>query len=218
MKTDKQLQQDVAEELRWDPSINEKEIGVAAKDGVVTLSGTVDSYADKYAAERAAKRVRGVRALAEDLTVRVPGDRSRTDTEIAHALVNALAWDVVVPKDRITATVESGWVTLRGGVDWQYQRAAAERAVRYLTGVKGVSNLITVTPKVTAQDVKLRIESALKRNAELDAGRITVDMKDNTVTLTGTVRSWIERRDAERAAWAAPGVTVVDDRLVISAS
>jgi osmotically-inducible protein OsmY len=217
MKTDLQLQQDVSEELRWDPSLDEKEIAIAVKDGVVTLRGVVDSYAAKVAAGRAAERVSGVRALADELAVRLPGEHTRSDTEIAHAVANALGWDVVVPRDHITAAVESGWVTLRGEVNWQYQRAAAERAVRYLTGVKGVSNLITIAPLASSQDIKSRIENALKRSAELDAGRITVEAMDSKVTLKGTVRSWVERRDAERAAWAAPGVKEVDDRLTVSA-
>lgn len=216
MKTDLQLQADVAEELRWDPSINEKEIAVAAKDGVVTLRGAVDTYAQKYAAERAAERVSGVRAVAEELSVRLPGDLARSDSEIAHAALTALAWDVIVPNDQIAVAVESGWVTLRGTVPWQYQRTAAERAVRYLTGVKGVSNLISITPAVSTQDVRSRIESALERRAEVAAKQIVVKAADGKVTLEGRVKSWAERHEAERAAWAAPGVKEVDDRLVVT--
>ena len=217
MKTDLQLQRDVAEELRWDPSINEKEIAIAVKDGVVSLRGSVDSYADKYAAERAAERVSGVRALAEELTVRLPGKHLRKDTEIAHAAAHALSWDIQVPNDRITATVENGWLTLRGEVDWQYQKEAAESDVRHLTGVKGVSNLIALAPSVSALDVRTKIESALKRSAEVEADRITVETVSGKITLKGNVRSWAERRDAERAAWGAPGVREVDDRLTVSA-
>lgn len=218
MKSDLQLQRDVAEELRWDPSVNEKEIAVAVKDGVVTLRGAVDSYAQKYAAERAAEHVSGVRALAEELSVRLPGEHVRDDSEIAHAAVDALTWDVRIPNTRITVTVKKGWVTLRGEVDWQYQKEAAELAVRYLTGVKGVSNVITLTPTVSSQDIKAKIENALKRSAEIEAERILVETTGGKVTLKGNVRSWTERRDAERAAWAGPGVREVDDRLVVLAS
>jgi len=217
MKSDTQLQKDVIEELRWDPRVKDAEIAVAVKDGVVTLAGSVDSYAQKYAAERAVERVTGVRAIADELKVRAEGPMERSDTDIAHAVVNALKWDIEVPDDRITAEVENGWVTLRGEVDWNYQKTAAERAVRYLTGVKGVSNLITVKPKVSATEVKEKIEAALKRHAELDAKRITVETHGNRVVLKGEVHSWMERSAAETAAWAAPGVADVEDRLVVTA-
>jgi osmotically-inducible protein OsmY len=216
MKTDLQLQRDVAEELRWDPSINEKEIAIAVKDGVVTLRGTVSSYTEKFAAELAAERVNGVRAVAEELTVQLPGEYMRDDTDIAHAVVNALNWDIQVPKNAVTATVEKGFVTLRGDVDWQYQKEAASAAVRRLVGVKGVSNFIRLAPLISTFDVKTKIESALKRSAEVEADRISVETADGKVTLKGSVRSWSERRDAERAAWQAPGVREVDDRLVIT--
>lgn len=217
MKADLQLQRDVAEELQWDPSINEKEIAVAAKDGVVTLRGTVGSYSEKFSAELAAERVTGVRALAQELTVQLPGEHIRDDADLAHAAANALNWDVQVPNDSITATVERGLVTLRGDVDWQYQKEAAGAAVRRLVGVKGVSNFIRLMPVVSTFNVQTKIESALKRSAEVEADRITVESRDGKVTLKGTVRSWSERRDAERAAWQAPGVREVDDRLVVSA-
>lgn len=217
MKTDLQLQHDVAEELRWDPSINEKEIAIAAKDGVVTLRGTVNSYSEKFAVELAAERVNGVRAVAEELKVQLPGEHVRDDTDIAHAVAAALKWDVQVPNDAVTATVERGWVTLRGDVDWQYQKEAAQAAVRRLIGVQGVSNFIRLTPVVSTFDVQTKIESALKRSAEVEADRITVETADGKITLKGNVRSWSERRDAERAAWQAPGVREVDDRLVVSA-
>ena len=216
MKADAELRADILEELKWDPAVNEVEIGVAAKDGVVTLSGYVESFAQKYAAERAAERVSGVRALAENLKVKLPSARERTDTQIAHAVVDALDWDIEVPPG-ITARVEGGWITLQGSVEWQYEKAAAERAVRYLTGVKGVMNLIDVAPKhASASEVGQRISDALRRNAELDASRIVVEATDGKVTLKGTVRSWAERADAERAAWAAPGVKEVEDRIVVS--
>jgi osmotically-inducible protein OsmY len=217
MKSDTQIQRDVVEELRWDPQTSTAELGVAVKDGVATLSGAVRSYAQKLAAERAAERVAGVRAIAEDLTVKLDGLGTRTDTEIAHSVVNALRWDSRVPDDKLTARVENGWITLGGTVEWKFQSDAAERAVRYLLGVRGVSNLIEVRSPVSPSAVQSRIEAALKRNAELDAKRITVESKDGRVTLRGNVRSWTERRDAENAAWAAPGVTHVVDCITVGA-
>jgi osmotically-inducible protein OsmY len=216
MKTDLQLHKDVIDELRWDPRVNEPEIGVSAKGGVVTLTGSVETFAQKYAAERAVERVTGVRAVAEELHVRPPTALQRNDTDIAHAAVNAIGWDIEVPADKITVKVESGWITLKGEVNWNYQRVAAERVVRYLPGVKGLLNLIDVKPSVSPVEVKSKIEAALKRNAELDAKRITVNTADGKVTLKGNVRSWTERVDAENAAWAAPGVKEVDDRLVVT--
>jgi osmotically-inducible protein OsmY len=217
IKTDSQLQRDVIDELKWDPTVGAAEIGVASKDGVITLSGQVDSYAKKYAAERAAERVAGVKAIAEDLKVKVPSSFQRSDTDIAHAVVSALSWDIEVPDDRIKSKVENGWIWLEGDVEWQYQKTAAERAVRYLTGVHGVTNLITVKPKrVSPFEVGNKIKDALRRSAEMDANRITVQAAGGEVTLKGTVRSFAERVDAERAAWAAPGVTKVRDEILIS--
>lgn len=216
MKTDTQLQKDVIDELQWDPSIRDSEIGVAAKDGVVTLSGKVDSYADKYMAERAVERVLGVKAIADDLTIRVPDSYARTDTELAHAVASALQWNIQVPDDKVMTRVENGWITLSGTVEWKYQKDAAERAVRYLTGVKGVANLIEVHPRtVSTFDVSKKIKAALHRGVERDAQRITVEAADGRVTLKGTVRSLAERLDAEAAAWAAPGVMSVDDRIAV---
>lgn len=216
MKTDNKLHSDVIDELAWDPQLRDAEIGVAVKSGVVTLSGSVKSYAQKLAAHAAAERVSGVKALADDLMVR-PLTSKPTDTEIAHAAVNALYWDTEVPNDRITVKVEDGWVTLEGMVPWRYQCESSERAVRYLGGVKGVSNHIKVQPAVSTAEVKNKIENALKRSAELDAKRISVEAADGKVTLKGTVRSWAERRDAERAAWSAPGVRQVEDMIVVGA-
>lgn len=217
MRTDTELQQDVIEELQYEPSLANAEIAVSVREGVATLAGYVDSFAQKYAAERAAERVTGVRVLVESLHVRLPSASTRADPDIAHAVLNALRWDVEVPDERIKAKVENGWVTLEGTVEWQFQRAAAERAVRYLTGVKGVTNLLGVKPTVTASDVRAKIEEALRRSAELDAKNIVVETHETRVILSGTVRSWTEKQDAERAAWAAPGVTAVEDRLTLTA-
>ena len=215
MKTDSQLQRDVFEELRWDPRIREAEIGIAVKDGVVTLSGFVDSYAQRNAAERAVERINGVKAVAEELQVRIPGSLHRSDTDIAHHAVAALEWDVEVPDDKIRVRVDNGRITLEGEADWQYQRLAAERAVRYLTGVKGVTNQIRIAPRVSSYDVSQRIKDALRRSAESDAQKIEVEAKDGRVTLRGSVHSWADRAEAERAAWGAQGVTEVDDRITV---
>lgn len=216
MLTDLQLQQNTMAELRWEPSVKAACIGVAAKDGVVTLTGELETYAQKFAAERAVERVAGVRAIADDLTVGVSGSYERTDSDVAGAAASALAWDVEVP-DGVTVVVREGWITLSGKVQWYFQKAAAERAVRYLTGVAGVTNMIEIQPPATvkAADVKAKIEAALARNVELDAKAISVATHDDTVTLTGTVRSWAERDDATRAAWNAPGVRFVKDELKV---
>jgi osmotically-inducible protein OsmY len=217
MKTDLRLQRDVLDELKFEPSIREAEIGIAVKDGVVTLTGFVDSYAEKFSAERTAERVAGVKAVADEIKVKLPGSYQRSDTDIAHAVVNALQWDIQVPDDRIKAAVDGGWIDLEGQVEWQYQKWAAEGAVRNLTGVKGVTNLISVKPKkVSTYEVGLKIKDSLRRHAELDADRITIEAKDGRVTLRGTVSSFAERQDAERAAWQAPGVTKVDDMIAVS--
>lgn len=215
-KSDAQLQSDVQEELLWDPSVGRSEIGVACKSAVVTLSGQVESYAQKYAAMRAAERVSGVQVVADELNVRVPFSFKRTDMEIGHAVAEALRWDIEVPNDKVKARVDEGWVWLDGDVEWEFQRSAAERAVRYLTGVKGVSNNLKLSKRPWIPDVKSRIESALKRTAELDAAQIKVNAANGSVTLSGRVRSWAARQDAERAAWSAPGVTLVKDELTVS--
>jgi osmotically-inducible protein OsmY len=188
---------------------------VAVKDGIVTLTGWVDSLIKKWAAEEAALRVRGVKAVANDIEVRLPADAERTDAHIAEAALHALKWDALVPSDSIKVKVSKGWVTLEGQVDWQYQRHDAEWAVRRLTGVRGVTNLLAVKPRGTPFELKRKIEDALVRSAETDARRITVDVEGSKVILGGSVRSWAERQQAERVAWSAPGVTSVDNRIAV---
>ncbi|HEY4045270.1 MAG TPA: BON domain-containing protein [Acidobacteriaceae bacterium] len=212
-KTDRQLQEDVIEELKFDPQVQVNEIGVIAKDGVVTLTGWVDSYLKKWRAEEAAHRVYGVRAVANDIEVRIATER--TDADIAAAAVRALSWNSAVPADRIKVTVSKGWVTLEGDVEWQHQRQEAEDTVRRLWGVRGVSNLISVKPKASPTDLKKKIEDALVRNAQLDAEGIKVEIQGTKAILSGTVRSWAERQEAQRVAWLAPGITDVENRITV---
>lgn len=216
MRTDSELRTDVLAELGWDPGIRNEDIATAVKDGVVTLAGTVDTYAQRYRGERAVERVHGVRAIVNDLTVKLPGAMEKSDSDIAHAAVNALRWNIQVPDERIQVKVANGWLTLEGEVDQYYQTEAAEHAVRYLMGVKGVSNLIALRAMPTPSDVKQRIRTSLKRHAELDADQIKVETTGSRVTLRGTVRSVAERRDAERAAWNAPGVIRVENDITVS--
>ena len=212
------LRKDVLEELEWDPSIDARTIGVAVEDGIVALTGHVESYAAKTTAERIVKRVHGVTGVANDVEVKLASGAARDDIDIARSAVNALEWNVSVPKNRVKVAVAKGWVTLDGNVEWYYQKRAAEEAVLYLAGVRGVSNNIAVTSKpVHVEDVKGKIEAALKRSAEVDAKKIAVRASDGRVTLTGTVRSFIERQDAVSAAWSAPGVTNVVDEIRVHA-
>jgi osmotically-inducible protein OsmY len=213
IRTDQEIQKDVMAELRWDAQIQPNEIGVAVKDGVVTLTGWVDSYLKKWSAEDAARRVAGVKAVANDLEVKLATER--TDPDIAAAAVHALEWDSSVPAGKVQVTVSKGWVTLRGEVEWQYQRQSAESVVRRLAGVKGVTNLIIVKPSTTPSELKKKIEDALIRNAQLDAKNITVEVQGSKAILRGTVRAWVEKEEAERVAWSAPGITSVDNRITL---
>ena len=217
MKTDTQLQQDVIAELTWEPSVNAAQIGVEVKDGIVTLAGHVGSYAEKCDAERAAQRVSGVKALAVEMDVKLAGSSKRTDADVARAVQNVLQGTTYLPKDHVKVMVESGWVTLSGEVDWEYQRQSATAAVRYLMGVTGVSDQILIKkPKVSSSAVKSDIEAALKRRATADAQKISVEVHGADVTLTGEVHSWSERDLARNTAWGTFGVHNVQDNLTIT--
>ena len=216
MKTDTQLQLDVIAELKWEPSVNAAQIGVEVKDGIVTLAGHVSSYAEKWDAERAAQRVSGVKALAIEMDVKLSGSSKRTDADIAGSAENALQWITYLPKDSVKVMVEGGWITLSGEVGWEYQRQTAAGAVRYLVGVTGVSNQIAIKPKVSVSVVKSDIEAALKRRAQADAKKISVEVRGADVTLTGTVHSWSERDLATHSAWGTPGVHNVVNNITVT--
>ena len=215
MKTDAQLKMDVANELQWDPSINSTNVGVAVRDGIVTLSGHIDTYAEKYAIERAVQRVQGVKAVAVELDVKLAPDHKRSDAEIASAIESAFRWHALVPSERIRVKVEKGWVTLTGEVDWEYQRSSAEKAVRPLTGVVGVTNGVSIKPQSTPTNITNRIRDALARQAEREAKNIEVMLSGSTVTLRGKVHSWSERAAVQGAAWSAPGISQVVNELKV---
>jgi osmotically-inducible protein OsmY len=214
-RTDTEIQHDILEELKYDPTFEDDDIAVAVRDGVATLAGYTKSYLDKWKAERVASRIKGVKAIANDLEVRLPSSSERPDPDIARAAVDALRWNIAVPHDRIKVKVEKGWVTLEGDVDWNFQREAAARAVRSLVGVRGVTNLIAVKAQPAPADVKQKIKEALQRGAQFDADRITVEIDGHKAILRGTVRSYAERMDAERAALNAPGIAAVENKLVV---
>lgn len=216
MKTDSQLQLDVMEELKWEPGVDHERIGVSVADGVVSLSGVIGSYAEKLLAEKTVRRVKGVRAVAEDLQVRYDWQPKTSDSEVAKRVADILAWDPLVPRDRINVTVEDGVVKLTGKVDWHYQRDLAAEDASKITGVVRIDNWVEVAPPIATADVRNRIEKAFERQADLEAEKIKVEADGSKVTLTGKVSSWNKRNLAERAAWAAPGVTKIEDRLVVA--
>jgi osmotically-inducible protein OsmY len=216
MKSDSEIERDVKDELNWNPDIDATDIAVKAQSGVVTLAGFAKSYTDKYEAEAAAKRVIGVKGVANDIEVRLPAIDERPDPDIARDAVAAIKSQLPISHEGIKVIVKNGWVTLEGQAEWQYQKNTAETAVRRIKGVKSVSNLINLKPRVEPTEIQKKILDAFKRNAEVDANRIVVEAKGGEVVLKGTVRSWIEREEAERVAWSAPGVTKVEDRVVVA--
>ena len=216
-RTDTDIKRDVEDEIRWDPSIeDDSHIAVAVNDGVVTLTGYTKKYMDSYYAERAAKRVQGVKGVANELEIKYDTGSERPDPDIAEEAVKALKRDLPLTHEKLKVIAKDGRLTLEGEVEWNYQKETAERAVRTIRGVKSISNLITVKPKVTPSDVKKKIEDAFVRSAQLDANKVTVEVDGSRVILRGSVRSWVERQEAERSAWSAPGVTSVDNRIVIA--
>lgn len=215
MKTDSEIQKNVMDELKWEPFLNSSEIGVAVKDGVVTLSGIVDTYSKKQAAEKATKRVAGVKAVAEEIEVKLFSSTVKSDTEIARTIADSLKWHSAVQEEKIKVKVENGWVTLEGDVDWEFQKNAAKTTVENLLGVKGITNLISVKPSITAKDVKQKITSAFVRSATIDSEKINVEIIGSKAILTGKVRSWEERQEAQNAAWKAQGINSVENKLEV---
>jgi osmotically-inducible protein OsmY len=213
--SDEQIQREVLAELKWDARVQPNEVGVAVKDGIVILTGWVDSYMKKWAAENAAHRVRHVKAVVNQIEVRLPASEERSDVDIAAEVVRALERNALIPIENLDVTVSKGWVTLKGQVEWQYQKEDAENVVRRIPGVKGITNLLIVKPRVSTAELKQKIEQALIRSAQLDAQNITVAVQGSKVILKGTVRSWAEKEEAEQAAWSAPGITAVENRIVV---
>jgi osmotically-inducible protein OsmY len=216
MKTDAALQLDVLAELKWEPSVNAANVGVEVKDGIVTLAGHVDTYAEKWDAERAAQRVSGVKAIAVEMDVKLSGANQRTDADVARSATNVLLWTTSVPAESVKVKVEGGWLTLSGEVEWEYQRQSAANAVRYLMGVTGISDQITLKPKISSDAVRVDIEAALKRRAHEDARKISVEVDGHEVTLGGSVHSWSEKNLATHSAWGTPGVRNVVDNLTVA--
>lgn len=216
MRSDSEIKRDVEDELRWDPGLDATDIAVTVKNGVVTLAGFAKTYGEKFQAETAAQRVSGVLGVANDIEVRLPNTDHRPDPDIARDAVAAIKSQLPYAWEQIKVVVKNGVVTLEGQVEWDYQRARAETAVRHLKDVKYVANLIQLRPRAAPSEIQRKIEDAFRRSAEVDAQNITVEVNGSEVVLRGTVRSWAERREAERAAWAAPGVTKVDNRIAIS--
>jgi osmotically-inducible protein OsmY len=215
MKTDAEIQKNVMEELKWESAVHSSDIGVSVKNGVVTLSGTVDTYMEKKAAEKATLKVVGVKGIAEDIEIKLTYRDQKTDAELAQAVVNSLTWNVLVPDDKIKIKVENAWVTAEGMVEWAYEKNAVRDAISGIVGVKGISNLVKVTPKINPADVKKKITAAFERSASIDANSIRIEDIGNKVILTGKVRSYAEKREAERAAWNAPGVAAVENNIEV---
>lgn len=216
MRTDEEIRDDVLAEIDWEPQIESTEVGVTVKNGAVTLTGTVSSYSEKLAAERAVKRVKGVYAIAEEMKVKYPSDKSVTDDEIAERIASIIEWNTSIPRETVKAEVRDGFVTLTGEVDWNYQREVARNQIANVRGVTAVSNLINVKPRVAESDVSKEINRALHRNADLEASHVQIDVKGGKVTLNGNVKAWYERKLVEDAVWAAPGVTQVVDNLRVA--
>lgn len=217
MSGDSELQRKIEQELEWDPSVDARHIAVAVKNGIATLSGYVEQFSDKTHAEQAAERVHGVMAVIDKIELELPGSAHRNDLDIVESALTALKLNVLIPKDHIKIVAQNGWITLEGSVEWQYQRMAAEDTVRTIRGIKGISNKISIHAEGLKADIKDKIRSALVRNAQLDSNQIVIDVSGNKAILSGHVRSWSEKHQAEAATWAAPGIAAVENNIVIAA-